>query len=147
MDELEAKISQQALVNPLVSKVSVGWHIEHALLTVNAIIEALKNSNPASYKWTFSFSRILVFIMNDFPRGRAQAPTVVRPTINFNQKTLVNHINLAKEKIKELDRLQPNNYFEHPYFGHLNVKPAIKFIRIHTKHHLDIINDILKRKE
>lgn len=35
-------------------------------------------------------------------------------------------------------------FFKHPYFGNLNVKDAIKMLKLHTRHHIDIINDIIK---
>lgn len=144
INELENKIPKQKLINQKISKSSVGWHIEHALLTVDLIIEALKISNPTDYKWTLSYTRILVFTMKKIPRGRVQSPTSVRPTNTFNIETLENHLYVSKEKLKEFDSLKPNNYFEHPFFGKLNVMPTIKFLVIHTKHHINIINDIIK---
>lgn len=145
INKLESNIPQQEMINPMVSKASVGWHIEHSLLTINQIIKALKNSNPGNYKWTFSFIRILVFATGKFQRGRAQSPKSVLPKNDFNAETLQHHIYLSKEKLAELDHLKPGNYFEHPYFGKLNLKPAIRFIEIHTSHHIDIINDIINK--
>ena len=128
-----------------ISKSCVGWHIEHALLTIDAIVEALKRSNPKDYKWTFSLTRILVFTLNKIPRGRAQSPASVQPAKNFTIDTLKDHIYISKQKMGALESLKPNNYFKHPFFGKLNLKPAIKFIEIHTKHHINIINDILTK--
>ena len=141
--ELENKIPKQESINQAISKSSVGWHIEHTLLTINRVIDQLKKSDPNDYKWKFSSLRILVFTISKIPRGRAQSPNSVKPGNNFTAETLKDHSGTIKEKIKELQALKPNNYFEHPYFGKLNLKPAIKFLKIHTKHHLDIINDII----
>lgn len=145
--ELESKIPHHELVNPEVSKGSVGWHIEHSLLTLDVIIEALKRSNPDDYKWTLNFKRMLVYSIGKIPRGRAKAPTVVQPTADFNEETLTQHIATSKQKIKDLERLQSNHFFKHPFFGDLNLKPTLKFLHIHTKHHLAIIHDIIQSEK
>ncbi len=142
--ELEDKIPAQEHKNGIVSKASVGWHIEHTLLTMNVILEALKTSDPQAYQWKFNFIRTLIMTVEKIPRGRAQSPKVVQPANDFNATTLQHHAGVIKEKIKVLDELQANHHFKHPYFGYLNLKPAIKFLQIHTHHHLSIINDILK---
>ncbi len=144
LQELESKISKQDLINHKISKSTVGWQIEHILLTINLIIGAIKKSNPNEYKWKFSFPRLLIFTMNKIPRGRAQAPKIVQPKDNFTVESLKKHLELAKKNIHELNSLKKNHHFDHPYFGKLNLKPTIKFLEIHTKHHLEIINDIIK---
>lgn len=143
--ELENKIPKQEFINEEISKSSVGWHIEHTLLAINRVIDQLKKSDPNDYKWKFSFIRILVFTINKIPRGRAQSPNSVKPSNNFTAETLKKHSETTKEKLKEFQTLKPNNYFEHPYFGKLNLKPSIKFLKIHTKHHIEIISDIIGR--
>lgn len=143
--ELETKIAKQESINEAISKSSVGWHIEHTLLAINLIIDQLKKSDPNDYKWEFSFTRILVFTINKIPRGRAQSPKSVIPKNNFTAETLKKHAEIAKEKLKELQVLHQNNYFEHPFFGKLNLTPAKRFLNIHTKHHIAIINDIIGR--
>ena len=144
LNELEIKIAKEDAINAAVSKSSVGWHIEHSLLTINMIIEALKKSDPISYQWKFSFIKTLVFTLNKIPRGRAKAPGIVQPKNTFTVETLKKHLDQTKEKLGEFATLQPNNYFEHPFFGKLKLKPTIKFLKIHTRHHLAIINDIIK---
>ena len=143
--ELENKIPKQEFINEAISQTSVGWHIEHTLLTINLIIDQLKKSDPKDYKWKFSFGRILVFTINKIPRGVAKAPNTVIPKNDFTAGTLMKHALVVKEKLKDLQTLNPNNYFEHPYFGKLNLNPAIKFLKLHTKHHIEIINDIIGR--
>lgn len=145
--KLESQIPYSDIINEEVSSSSVGWHIEHALLTVDAITEALKRSNPENYKWRFNARRMLVYTMGKIPRGRAQAPQKVRPSVAFNKETLTHHIAATKEKLKELNSLQPNHYFEHPFFGKLNLKAALRCIEIHTAHHFKIIKDIIENTE
>ncbi len=143
--ELENQIPRQEFINQAISKSPVGWHIEHSLLTINLIIQALQNSNPGHYKRRISFSKIVVFAVKKIPRGRAKAPRVVEPKI-YNSETLRAHIEKAKEKIKLLEQINPGQYFDHPYFGNLKLKDTIKFLKIHTKHHMDIIDDIIKHR-
>jgi len=144
LKELESRIPNQELINQAISKSTVGWHIEHTLLTINLIIRALKNSNTKDYKRKFNFPRLLVFSMNKIPRGRAKSPKVVQPKDNLNVESLKKHFEIAAERIKGLSGLSTDNFFEHPVFGNLNLKPTIKFLNIHTKHHIKIINDIIK---
>jgi hypothetical protein len=51
---------------------------------------------------------------------------------------------LLKTRLPVLDTLHPNNYFKHPLFGNLNIKSTIKMLVLHTRHHIGIINDIMK---
>ncbi|MBK8552778.1 MAG: DUF1569 domain-containing protein [Ignavibacteria bacterium] len=147
VNELEGKIPKAGMINETVSKSSVGWHIEHSLLAVNFIIEGLKNSNPEDYKWNFNFMRMLVFAMNKIPRGKGKAPETVIPKNTINADTLKKQIGIASEKIKELDTLMADNYIKHPVFGNMNLNQTMKFLVIHTKHHVDIINDIIKTEK
>lgn len=142
--ELATKVAKQEQINEAVSKASVGWHIGHICLASNSILDALKKSNPNDYRWSFNMKRVLVFTMNKIPRGKAQAPNAVRPKSDFDTEFLKAQIKLMSEKILDLKNLDRNNYFNHPFFGPLNLKSTVKFLSIHTKHHLHIINDIIK---
>ena len=68
---------------------------------------------------------MIVFTMQKIPRGKAKAPKKVQPTIAYNKETLTAHARITKEKLNELKSLKPNNYFEHPFFGKLNLKSSI----------------------
>ncbi len=144
IDALEQHIPQQTVTNANVSEGSVGWHIEHCLLVINQITNAVQKSNAADYKWGFSMPRMIVFTTGKIPRGRAKAPKSVQPQADFDTNTLKEHIERTRQRITAFDTLDTNAWFSHPFFGKLNKKGTIKFLKIHTKHHLHIIKDILK---
>jgi hypothetical protein len=146
IQELENKIPNQELLNPLVSKSSVGWHIEHILLTMNLVIESIHKSNPEDYKRTFNLNRFIVFTLNKIPRGKVRAPRVVQPKEDFTTDSLIGHLEKVKTNLEKLNTLSANSYFEHPFMGQLNLNPTIRFIKIHTKHHLNIIKEIIESK-
>lgn len=144
--ELENKILNQELLNLLVSKSSVGWHIEHALLTMNLVIESIQESNPKNYNKKFNFNRILVFTLNKIPRGKVRAPKAVQPKVDFTTDSLKSHLEKGRINLEKLNTLPANSYFDHPFMGHLNLKATVKFIKIHTKHHFNIIKEIIESK-
>lgn len=144
VNELETKIQHVEKINVTVSKEPVGWHIQHCLLVGLQIINAVEKSNPADYKYKFSLPKFLVYTLNKIPRGKAKAPESVRPKETFNTDDLKKDIQLLKNRLAILATLQPNSYFKHPYFGNLNLKATVKMLKLHTKHHIHIINDIIK---
>ena len=146
LNTLESQIPQRERLNPAVSKVSVGWHIQHALLVGIKTIEAMAKSDPKDYQWSFSFSKTLVYSLNKIPRGKGRAPKAVQPEDIITEEQLRANIQLAKEYVKKLSVLHAHSHFKHPYFGKLHVKSTTKFLRLHTKHHLGIIRDIVAGK-
>lgn len=144
LKRLEEQIPHAAKSNAAVSQGNVGWHIEHSLLVINTIIETVKKSDADSYKWKFNFARTFIYAVGKIPRGKVKAPASVQPKGEFNIDKLKSDFITAKNNIKALNDLHGNKFFMHPFFGDLNVKPTITFLKIHTKHHLKIINSITK---
>lgn len=144
LNQLESKVSFLENSNQDISQGNVAWHIEHSLLTLNLITDFLIKSDTKDYKWKFSFIRIVVLTMKRIPRGRAKAPKAVQPQGNINKNTLLTHLSMTRNKIKELEFLSKDNYFQHPFFGKIKQRQTINFLEIHTKHHIDIIEDIIK---
>ncbi len=140
--KLDTYILQQQVLSPQVSASSAGWHTEHALLTINRIIEQIKKSTPANYTRSFKPLWIIVRFTNRLPRGRAQSPEVVMPK-TFNEASLHQHLALTQTHIADLNKLSRHQYFTHPFFGDLKLPKAIRFMEIHTHHHLKIIEEIL----
>ena len=141
--EMEEAVPLAEKKSVIVSQSTIGWHIEHSLLVISAIIDTLKKSEPGSYKWKFSISWLLVYSMASIPRGRGKAPASVLPAGQGGIEKLQVQMKSVKEKYNDLDALPKNAYFKHPYFGHLNLRPTRKFLVIHTEHHLKIIREII----
>ena len=141
---LENEIEHCDKENKNISEASVGWHIEHCTKVIARVTNAIKNANPAEFKSKFNFVKFIIFATNKIPRGKGKAPKASLPEGEINIEILKNNITKAREKVKELYLLDENKYFEHPYFGQIKLKDSIKFLKIHTNHHLKIIADILK---
>lgn len=143
--KMEQHIEAADQLNPSVSSATVGWHIAHSLIAVNTIVTDLQQSDPAKYQYQFNLNRLIVMTMGKIPRGRGRAPEIVKPKKNYTQADLVALLNSTRDAVQTLASLQPNHYFDHPYFYKLNLKPTIKFLAIHSNHHLQIIADIVKK--
>jgi hypothetical protein len=142
LNQLESHIVDFEKTNLSVSQSSIGWHIDHSVMTINGIIDQLKKSNPEQYKWQFNWNRIFIKCINKIPRGKAKAPKVVQPIEPATVAVLISKFEIANKRIIELENLESNNFFMHPYFGNLNLKTSIWLLELHTKHHLEIIKDI-----
>jgi hypothetical protein len=142
--ELENNIQHLEKINSKVSTSTVGWQIEHTLLVLIRVIEAMEKSDPKDYQWTFNLKRLIVFTTGKIPRGKATAPKQVQPQNIITIETLTNTVALAKNKLAALQNINPHSFFAHHIFGKLTLKQTIKFLEIHTLHHLKIISDITK---
>ena len=140
----ESQLDNYETVNYAVSEGSVGWHIAHCSMVCVSILNALKASDENTYSKKFNLKKTIVFFTKKIPRGKAKAPSAVQLKDEINKVTITLGIAKTKEKISHLNLLSENKYFNHPFFGNLNVKNAKKFLLIHNNHHIKIIADILK---
>ncbi len=144
LEEIEKSIPALEKVNDTVSSAAVGWHLEHSLLTIENICNAAISSDPKYYKPSFKLIKHIILFTGKIPRGRAKAPKTVTPTAKLNIQQLKDHLQTTRNLLESLPTLERKNHFDHPFFGHLNKKTTIKFLGIHTNHHLAIVRDILK---
>jgi hypothetical protein len=142
--QLENHIPNLEKTNPKVSNSTVGWQIDHCLLVINGIIGQLEISNPSKFQPKWNFPKFMVFTTGKIPRGKAKAPKVVIPIQVATHEELITKLAAAKNNVLKLDTFSENQFFNHPFFKDLNVKQTKRFLTIHTKHHLKIIEDILK---
>ena len=139
---LHTYVNNAQKINTSVSKVDVGWHVEHSLLVIIKMISALSASDPTQYKWKFNLSRAIVFAIHKFPRGKGKAPDAVKPK-QIEKTDFELLFAKARQKIEELKQADPNSFYEHGVFGALNKKNTLTVLKIHTNHHIQIIKDII----
>jgi hypothetical protein len=144
LDQLVLEVPHIENLNPSISSVNVGWHIHHSILVITEIVKSVTNSDPEKYQTSFNLKKMVVFTLGKFPRGKAPAPNVVKPTQSIQQEDFKALFENAKKALSNLEHAKQNQYFVHPIFGKLNVKDTWKMLTIHTQHHLHIINDIIK---
>lgn len=142
LDQIENHIPHHEKMNEKVSHATIGWQLDHSLLVINGVIDQLKSSNPENYKWRFKWIRLYIQITNTIPRGKVRVPKSVKPVDVATVEDLKAKVEQARKGIAELENLPSNSYFTHPFFGDLNLKTTIWFLKLHTNHHLKIINDI-----
>lgn len=143
--ELESYIPYGDSLNLEVSQVTVAWHLDHCLKTVNKIYDSLAASNPEQFKRSTNIPKIMSLTMNYIPRGRAQSPDVVRPPEIILTKDIEAQLIEAREKVGKALELDENAHFTHPVFGTIARGNALRFWEVHTEHHLKIIRDILQK--
>ena len=144
LQQLESLFIHAKKHNSDVSEKDIGWHIDHSLKSLIAISNALEQSNPAEYRWSFNMARFFVYITGSIPRGKGKAPNAVQSFEPVEEAVLKRQLKTAKNKLESLHKLPAGSYFTHPYFGMLNVKQTKRFLIIHTRHHLKIIRDIMR---
>ena len=143
--QLESKIDAFETTNTAVSTSTIGWQIDHSLKVIIGIINQLKVSELRKLPLRFNFAKTVIFFTKTIPRGKAKAPKSVQSYDKIEKVDLINQIEMARKLIIELEELDNKSNFKHPYFGQLNKIETIKFLKIHTNHHLKIVNDILMK--
>ena len=141
---IRAYIICQEKENLKISKGNVGWHLDHSLKVINSVFEAITTSSSLDYKKEFNGLRLFIFTVGFFPRGKAKSPKRVLPPEVILKEDIENQLEKAIRNFETIDSLDKNQFFTHPLFQQLNKKQTIKFLRLHTNHHLKIVKDILK---
>jgi hypothetical protein len=143
-NQFEAQVVDYTKSNTEVSAGNIGWHMVHSCLVIDSVIGSVLKSDPSKFKKKFSFKAFMVLLLNQFPRGKAKAPSFTIPSEEENPASILNHIKLTRTNLEALLKANKNQYFTHPIFGELNKKDTIRFLYVHTYHHYKIIKDILK---
>ena len=127
-----------------ISSKSTFWHIDHSLKVILGIIETLKVPATEKYRPKYNFTRFYILTTGHIPRGLGKAPKAVMANAEISVEKLVYLFEKTKVTVATLDDIPQEYFFPHPYFGDVKKKKAIRFLGIHTHHHLKIIKEISK---
>ncbi|MGF1533910.1 MAG: hypothetical protein ACFCUI_09405 [Bernardetiaceae bacterium] len=143
LDALAKTIPHANRSDTHISAQGVGWHIAHSLTVIEKVCQQTIQSDPEAFRPSFKLSKTIVLLTGYIPRGAAKAPKVVLPEPEFDPQKIEQQVLNARNLITQLEKLPPRAFFEHPYFGHVALRSVPRFLEIHTRHHLKIIQDIL----
>ena len=144
LQKIESLLSKIDVTNEKVSKASVGWHLEHLLLILNSSLKGLTMTNPKDYHPKFSLKKFVFLNFGLIPRGKIQAPKQFIPLEVPTQESILKLMNLAKERLKAVENLPEKSFITHPFLGDFDRKTTLRFLWLHSNHHLKIVDDILK---
>lgn len=144
LQKIESLLPQIDQVNLQVSKASVGWHLEHSLLIINSSLKGLTMTNPNDYKPKSSIKKFVFLNFGVIPQGKIKAPIQFVPLETPTKESIGKLITMAKERLSGIEVLPEKAFITHPFLGDFDKKTTLKFLGLHTNHHLKIIDDILK---
>lgn len=121
----------------------MGEHVDHICNVIISIDLKLRGSDPHINQESFSFAKLYVLWSGCIPRGRGKSPAEVFPNRVIESEALAEKINLTVKTRDGMTDLHDGQWIIHPIFGILKCKNAIKFMDIHSRHHVKIIDDII----
>jgi hypothetical protein len=128
-----------------VSRWSVGLQIDHVLKVLEAGERFLAPEAP-ELPHRMNLVGHFTLALGWIPRGVGKSPRGVLPTEQNPAELAGRAAHLRKtyceRPLPEALLADPRPVFPHPYFGGLNAVQGIRFLGIHTHHHMKIVADI-----
>lgn len=144
-DQLEFYLKKGNIVEPSVSQKGIYWHVDHCLRILEGIPEMMRQSDKKDYQPKSSLMKFVVMTFGWIPRGKGKSPKNVLPDEEkLDAQSIDRRSDQAFHQVVSIHKLPEWSYMRHPLFGSLNKDEAIKFLGIHTRHHLKIMRDIVK---
>lgn len=141
----ERRETELSLVREKVSAWSPAHHLDHALKVSKAVLGAvLEPKEPL--KAGINMAGRFVLLLGRFPRGRGKSPKALRGE-GVDSRLILESLETVRALRASLSPsllADPTAIVKHPYFGGFHAAQALRFLTIHTQHHLRIISDILK---
>ena len=136
-------------VMPSVSGWSIAQHLYHITMANGSIPKLIARMKAGSLGEEDQEQRpdmIELLERGIIPSG-FQAPARVVPPFDLDLELLITDFTRMREAIEGLDPIIEeieaiSRTFPHLYFGPLNAAQWVRFMNIHTLHHMDIINEI-----
>lgn len=142
LDEGEEKLGRSA---PRVSAWSVAQQLDHVTKVLERSLETLLVSEVRLERGINWIGRLLLGV-GRLPRGVGKSPAAVRGVERRAadlQRTVIRIRELlARLAAAKVVTASGAPVYRHPYFGGLTPAQALRFLAVHTDHHLRIVADI-----
>jgi hypothetical protein len=141
--ELQEYVPRAAERDADVSGWSVGMHIQHVSLAMVAVCQSLVASKPPAPRSGLNLVRSIVFTSGRIPRGRAKSPDPAVPSEGVTEEELRSLLAESERQLQTARAAPPDRWFRHFAFGVMERDRTLRFLEIHNRHHLRIVQDIL----
>jgi hypothetical protein len=132
--------------NERVSTWCLAEQLDHTTKVTASVVDVLGDANAPPLDGGINFLGRLVLLFGWIPRGVGKSPRRLTGTHAAATDLEAALAQLAKA-FDELpfDRLRASRtpLVRHPKFGGLTPPQALRFLEVHTRHHLKIVDDIL----
>jgi len=122
-------------------------HFDHIIKVAHGTLLILAKPEPPAAPRGLNLIGRLLLALGWMPRGRAQSPDRLRGsavTLEELQASLAELENVL-ERVASRTVTRPNMpILRHPTFGGLTHAQALRFVRIHTDHHLKIVQKLIR---
>ena len=144
-DQLHMYLDKGDIQNLDVSKKGIFWHVDHCLRILEEVPGVLSKSKKEDFAPKTNLTKLVIMNFKWMPRGKGKSPKYVLPDEDHLSKTEIEQrADRAYHLVNSIAKLPDWSHFRHPLFGSLNRKETVKFLKIHTHHHLKIMRDIVK---
>lgn len=144
LDVLKRFVPKADVVAPDVSKWSVGMHVQHCCLATIAVCESLVASEPPVPPSSFSLVTSAIFLTGRIPRGRGKSPEQAIPRDQIWTNEMEGLLLDSERRLEAARQVSRDHWYRHFAFGVLDRDRTLKFIGIHNRHHIRIVQDILR---
>ena len=91
-----------------------------------------------------AMGRILLTV-GFIPRGRAQSPEAARPRTEASREDLASYLEKCEADLETAEAVPESAWFLHPLLGYMKRDQALRFMRVHNRHHVAIVKDIRRQ--
>ncbi len=128
-----------------VSRWSIGLQVDHILKVLEAGTRLLDDTSQTLPRGMNLIGH-LCLATGWIPRGVGKSPRSVLPAgqapVDLAERASHMRKLFCDRPLPEALRSDPRPVFPHPYFGGLTAVEGVRFLGIHTHHHLKIVSDI-----
>lgn len=134
-------VPQADTMNKAVSGWSVGEHLEHICTVAAGFAVVLISGRGPKFEATMPDARNMVLVDGHIPRGKIKAPPVASPKGIESAPAYARMLNKTLARLKSAALQPEDRTADHPLLGTFNRNEVLRFLVVHTAHHLSIIDD------
>ena len=134
-----------------VSEWSAGQHLHHIAQSNRVIARSIAglvtSESETDADRRVNLAGITILASGYIPRGRGKAPARLHPPSSLAREDIESAVTASVRSIDGLKELagiieKRRSRLKHPYLGYLRSSQWLRFMNVHTGHHLRIVRDV-----